>query len=74
MISGEEGLPLPADDALDFATRLFDLNGDGTLTAEEILRSLALDGAVGDDAIDEGVFAVFDRWARVGQACSRRAA
>jgi len=31
---------------------------DGTLTAEELLRSLALDGAVDDEAIDAGVFKV----------------
>jgi hypothetical protein len=31
---------------------------DGTLTSEELLRSLALDGAVSEDAVDSGVFSV----------------
>lgn len=34
---------------------------DGKLTTEELLRSLVLDGAVSEDAVDADVFAVFDK-------------
>lgn len=34
---------------------------DGKLTTEEMLRSLVLDGAVSEDAVDADVFAVFDK-------------
>jgi len=33
---------------------------DGKLTTEELLRSLVLDGAVDENAIDADVFGVFD--------------
>lgn len=60
-ISQDEALPLLDDAQLDFSMRLYDLNGDGVLKSEELLRALALDGAVDDDAIDKDVVAVFDR-------------
>ena len=59
-LGADEGLPAIGDGQLDFSLRLFDLNQDGTLTAEELLRSLALDGAVSEDAVDAEVFGVFD--------------
>ncbi|KAI8462255.1 MAG: kinase-like protein [Monoraphidium minutum] len=59
-LTAEEGVPAIGDGQLDFSLRLFDLNQDGTLTSEELLRSLALDGAVDEDAVDSGVFKVFD--------------
>lgn len=59
-LSADEGLPAIGDGQLDFSLKLFDLNQDGTLTAEELLRSLALDGAVSDDAVDADVYGVFD--------------
>lgn len=34
---------------------------DGKVTTEELLRSLVLDGAVAEDAVDADVFNVFDR-------------
>jgi Ca2+-binding EF-hand superfamily protein len=58
-VSSEQGLPLPADQ-LDFSYKLFDLNQDGTLTTEELLRALVIDAAVSEDAVDADVFAVFD--------------
>jgi hypothetical protein len=32
------------------------------LASEELLRSLALDASVSEDAINQDVVAVFDRW------------
>ncbi|GLC41405.1 hypothetical protein PLESTB_001014700 [Pleodorina starrii] len=52
---------LPDESQLDFAMKLFDLNQDGTLATDELLASIALDGAVGDDAIDADVVRVFDK-------------
>ncbi|GIL81692.1 hypothetical protein Vretimale_1335 [Volvox reticuliferus] len=52
---------LPDESQLDFAMKLFDLNQDGTLSTDELLASIALDGAVGDDAIDADVVNVFDK-------------
>jgi len=60
-ISQDEALPLLDGAQLDFSMRLYDLNGDGVLKSEELLRALALDGAVDDDAIDKDVVEVFDR-------------
>lgn len=34
----EEGLPLPDNEQLDFSLRLYDLNQDGDLATEELLR------------------------------------
>jgi len=91
-----ESLPAPDEKQLDFTSRLYDLNSDGTLGTEELLRhvapicapflrrsrrqrpaaaaagrspprplvshplmrrrAVALDGAVGEDAIDEDVY------------------
>lgn len=59
-MTADEGVPAIGDGQLEFSLKLFDLNQDGTLTAEEMLRSLALDGAVSEDAVDAGVFDVFD--------------
>lgn len=46
----------------DFVVRLFDLNADGQLSAEEVLRSLAIIGSVADgrDSVSPRVFAAFD--------------
>ncbi|EFJ46946.1 hypothetical protein VOLCADRAFT_105252 [Volvox carteri f. nagariensis] len=52
---------LPDESQLEFAMKLFDLNQDGTLATDELLASIALDGAVGDDAIDADVVKVFDQ-------------
>jgi hypothetical protein len=59
----EAGLPALPDEAPDFAARLYDLDGDGELTADEMLRAMALDAAVDAEAgrLDGGVLAVFDR-------------
>ena len=38
----------PSDAQLEFTLRLFDLNGDQTLTTDEMLTSLALDAVVSD--------------------------
>eukprot|EP00878_Enallax_costatus_P021133 GHUV01022366.1.p1 GENE.GHUV01022366.1~~GHUV01022366.1.p1 ORF type:complete len:199 (+),score=63.38 GHUV01022366.1:90-599(+) len=60
-ISAENNVPLIDTEQLDFSMKLFDLNQDGNLTTEELLRSLVLDGAVSEDAVDADVFAVFDK-------------
>ncbi|PNW87170.1 hypothetical protein CHLRE_02g111700v5 [Chlamydomonas reinhardtii] len=52
---------VPGEGQLDFAMKLFDLNQDGTLTTDELLSAIALDGAVSDDAIDKDVVSVFDK-------------
>lgn len=52
---------IPSDEQLDFTMKLFDLNQDGTLSTDELLASIALDGAVGDDAVDADVVSVFDK-------------
>ncbi|KXZ50247.1 hypothetical protein GPECTOR_17g885 [Gonium pectorale] len=52
---------VPEESQLDFAMKLFDLNQDGTLTTDELLASIALDGAVGETEIDADVVAVFDK-------------
>jgi hypothetical protein len=49
-----------AEPDIEFTYKLFDLNADGVLTTEEVLRSIALDGAVSDDAVDSGVFKLVD--------------
>eukprot|EP00879_Flechtneria_rotunda_P003595 GHRR01003830.1.p1 GENE.GHRR01003830.1~~GHRR01003830.1.p1 ORF type:complete len:221 (+),score=96.88 GHRR01003830.1:72-734(+) len=59
-ISSENNVPLIDGDQLDFSMKLFDLNQDGKLTSEEVLRSLVLDGAVDEEAVDADVFSVFD--------------
>eukprot|EP00775_Hariotina_reticulata_P008853 gene8852-9032_t len=56
-ISSEANLPLVGNEQIDFTMKLFDLN---QLTTEELLRSLVLDGAVDENAIDADVFGVFD--------------
>lgn len=60
-VAAEVDFMLPDQPQLDFAMKLFDLDANGTLTAEELYTSLALDGAVSEDALDEGVWKVFDR-------------
>lgn len=60
-VATEIDFMLPGEQQLDFAMRLFDLDQDGRLTAEELLTSVALDGAVSEDALDEAVWKVFDR-------------
>uniref|UniRef100_A0A383V5T2 EF-hand domain-containing protein n=1 Tax=Tetradesmus obliquus TaxID=3088 RepID=A0A383V5T2_TETOB len=60
-VSTEANLPLVEGDQLDFSMKLFDLNQDGKLTTEELLRALVLDGAVAEDAVDADVYNVFDR-------------
>lgn len=60
-VASEIDFMLPGEQQLDFAMRLFDLDQDGRLTAEELLTSVALDGAVSEDALDEAVWKVFDR-------------
>jgi Ca2+-binding EF-hand superfamily protein len=62
-MSREAGLPALPEGAAEFSARLYDLDGDGTLTADELLRAMALDAAVDADAgaIDAGVLSVFDR-------------
>ncbi|KAG2499628.1 hypothetical protein HYH03_002567 [Edaphochlamys debaryana] len=52
---------IPEESQIDFAMKLFDLNQDGTLTTDELLASIALDGAVSDDSLDADVVKVFDR-------------
>ncbi|GBF95672.1 hypothetical protein Rsub_08654 [Raphidocelis subcapitata] len=56
----ENGRPI-GDGSPEYLAKLFDLNADGRVSGEEVLRSLALDGAVnarGDAG--EDVFKVFD--------------
>lgn len=60
-LADEQDMPTADPTQLEFTYKLFDLNQDGKLTTEEVLRSIALDGAVDDDAVDESVFEVFDR-------------
>lgn len=58
----ELGKPVIGNGDPEYAVKLFDLNHDGKLTVEEVLRSLALDMAINDQMakVDDGVFAVFD--------------
>jgi hypothetical protein len=59
----DAGLPALPEGAPGFAARLYDLDGDGLLTTDELLRAMALDAAVDGDAgrLDAGVLRVFDR-------------
>jgi Ca2+-binding EF-hand superfamily protein len=61
--SRDAGLPALPAGAPEFAARLYDLDGDGALTTDELLRAMALDAAVDGDlgALDAGVLHVFDR-------------
>jgi len=58
----EAGLPALPDTAPDFAARLYDLDGDGELTTDEMLRAMALDAAVDNEAgrLDGGILRAFD--------------
>jgi hypothetical protein len=60
-VAEDVGFMAPPDDRLDFALRLFDLNQDGRVSTDEMLSSLALDGAVGEEGLDADVLAVFDK-------------
>lgn len=44
---------------------------DGTLTTDELLSAIALDGAVSDDAIDKDVVSVFDKDGDVSEGKGR---
>lgn len=58
----EEGEPVLGNGDADYALKLFDLNQDGTVTPEEVLRALALDGAIDPRTgeVDRNVFEAFD--------------
>lgn len=58
----DAGLPSLPEGAASFSARLYDLDGDGALTTDELLRAMALDSAVDPDAgaLDAGVLSVFD--------------
>ncbi|KAI8471832.1 MAG: hypothetical protein J3K34DRAFT_224759 [Monoraphidium minutum] len=58
----EEGGPIIGNGDPDFALKLFDLNQDGTVEPEEVLRALALDGAVNERSgnLDPNIFEAFD--------------
>jgi Ca2+-binding EF-hand superfamily protein len=59
----EEGRPLIGNGDPDFCRKLFDLNQDGKLTSEEVLRSLAINDAVNERAerARDAVYRAFDR-------------
>lgn len=58
----EEYFPLPNEPQLDFTMRVFDLNQDGKLGFDELLTSIALDTAVGDDeTVTDPIFKAFDK-------------
>lgn len=59
----DAGLPPLPQGAAAFSARLYDLDGDGALTSDELLRAMALDSAVDPERgmIDADVLRVFDR-------------